>query len=262
MIIKCIEFPNREFATKCELHRALKKNKATLIDMKKTVKYSIPLKSVFKNQEGETVKGITIDKGSSLHVINTTKILDSHNDLHIDGIWNQSVKDEQGKIYFLADHDLGIGSVIAYPKDVNMSVKDFVWKDLGFDFEGNTQALVFKIDNDNIRHKEVRHIIETKQDIQHSVRMAYIKIDLAINSDDSDFKEEKIIWDKFIPEVANKEVADELSFMWVVSEAKIHREGSMVLLGSNHATPMINAKIEIEEKNIESDNSFYYGLFV
>lgn len=255
-MIKSVEFPNREFKTQKELFIALKKHKEIIIASKKAVKYSASTKALIPNIESQgTTKDIEVKENHSLHVINTTKLLDSHNDLHVDGLWSKSLKEQKGKIYFLADHNMSVGSVIAYPKDVNMRLLTTPWKDLGFDFEGETQALVFEVDKSNIRHKEALHIIENKVDIEHSIRMSYVKMELAINSDDEDFKAEKAVWDKFYPQVANKEEADERGHMWIVKEARIHEEGSMVLRGSNHATPMINSKDaeEIEETKEETE---------
>ena len=76
--------------------------------------------------------------------------------------------------------------------------------------------------------------------------MRYVKVDLAINSESEWDKDEKALWDKYYPVVANKEVADERGYMWIVSEAKII-EGSAVVMGSNSATPTIS----IESKEIK-----------
>lgn len=73
----------------------------------------------------------------------------------------------------------------------------------------------------------------------HSVGMRYVKLDLAMNSESKWDEEEKKIWDKYYPIVANKEVADERGYFWVVTEAKII-EGSAVPIGSNQATPTLN----------------------
>ena len=242
-MIKSIEFPNRTFATKRELFRALQKHKGIIIAGKKTVKYSAPTKAAIDVAQIDIAsKDIEVKEGNSLHVINTTKILDSHNDVHLDGIWAKSVKEQRGKTYFLVNHEMGVGKVIADPKDVGMRTMTVSFKDLGFDFPGETQALVFDVNKDKIRHAEAKHIIENKIDIEHSIRMSYVKIELAINSEDEDFKSEKAVWNKFIDQVANKEDAEEQGFMWVVKEAKIEGEGSMVLKGSNSVTPMLNSK--------------------
>ena len=250
MKYKSIDLPGQEFDTKEELFKVLKAEKELIIGLKKATKTSLPVKAVYLDESNEVVKGITIKEGESVHVINTTGVLDSHNDLHVKGIWTKSVKEQKGKVFFLADHDMSISSVIAHPKDVNMSVKNMEWKDLGFKFEGTTDALVFGVEAKNIRHKEAAYIIENKVDIQHSVRMSYVKVELAINSDDKDFAEEKAVWNKYLPDVVNKEDAEEQGFMWIVKEAKIEKEGSMVLLGSNSATPMLNSKNEEKAANL------------
>lgn len=263
-MIKSIDFPNRTFANKQELFIALKKHKNLIIDCKKAVKFSTSTKAntSLLEKTGDTSKEIHVKENHSLHVINTTKVLDSHNDLHLDGLWSKSVKEQRDKTYFLVNHTMGVGSVIAYPKDVSMRTITVSFKDLGFDFEGNTQALVFEIDQKNVRHEEAKHIIENKIAIEHSIRMSYIKIDLAINSDDKEFKAEKEAWDKFYPLVANKDVADERGHMWLIKEAAIEGEGSMVLGGSNHVTPMINSKgdhdIDDEEEEIKEKGSKNY----
>jgi len=242
-MIKSIEFPNRTFETQTEKFKALVKHKELIVASKKAVKYSQSTKAIMPSIEsGNVSKDIAVKENHSLHVINTTKVLDSHNDLHVDGIWSKSVKEKRNKTYFLVNHEMGVGSVVAYPKDVEMKTITVSFKDLGFDFDGNTQALVFEVDKSNIRHKEAMHIIENKIDIEHSIRMSYKKVDLAINSDDEEFKAEKEVWDKYYPVVANKEAADEMGHMWIVKEAAIEGEGSMVLAGSNHVTPMINSK--------------------
>jgi hypothetical protein len=82
--------------------------------------------------------------------------------------------------------------------------------------------------------------------------MRYVKIDLAINSESEYDKEEKEIWDKYYQVVANKEVADERGFFWVVSEAKII-EGSAVVMGSNSATPTISVENKTEADTITSE---------
>jgi len=235
--IKAIEFPDKTFETKEELFSELKANKDKLIGIKKA--QILPSDSVEVSKAVEATKAITVKDGHSMHVINTTKYLDSHNDFHANGIWNKSVNDQQGKIYFVADHDLSIKSVIAFPTDVQMELKMINWSDLGADFEGKTQALVFSVDKESIQLEAAKSIIEKGVNIQHSVRMQYVKLDLAVNSDSDDLKEEKALWNSTIDDVANKAVAFDRGYFWVVSEAKIFKEGSMVLAGSNDVTPML-----------------------
>lgn len=256
MKYKSIDLPDRTFDTKNEMFKALVKHKEIIIASKKAVKFShsILTNTSLLEKSIDVSKEIAVKDNHSLHVINTTKVLDSHNDLHLNGLWSKSVKEKRNKTYFLVNHTMGVGSVIAYPKDVEMRTMTVSFKDLGFDYEGDTQALVFEVDKSNIRHEEAKHIIENKIDIEHSIRMSYIKIDLAINSDDKEFKAEKEAWDKYYPQVANKEDADERGHMWLIKEAAIEGEGSMVLGGSNHVTPMINAKETNDLGDDDDDN--------
>lgn len=245
-IIKAIEFPEKTFETKAELFSELKKYKDTLIGLKKAKSINSDGLKFSELKSLETVKDSDVEEGFINAVINTTKYLDSHNDLHLDGIWNQSVKQQQGKIYFVADHELSIKSIIAFPEDVEMLIKSIAWKDLGADYEGETEALIFKVAKDKIKLDSAVEIINEKRPIEHSVRMQYVKMDLAIDSTEKEFAEEKANFDNTIDQVANKARAIEQGFYWTVSEAKVFKEGSMVLSGSNDVTPMLLSKEEIE----------------
>ena len=76
---------------------------------------------------------------------------------------------------------------------------------------------------------------------EHSVGMRYVNLEMAVNSEEKYYAEEKAIWDKYISEVANKEEAEQRGYFWAVTEAKIV-EGSAVVKGSNYATPTISVK--------------------
>jgi hypothetical protein len=247
-MIKSVEFPDKSFSSKEELFAELKSNKDNLIDLKKSTKDSDSVSVKFLDSKDSSCKAIANEENFIYAVINTTKVLDSHSDVHIDGIWNKSITEQQGKVYYVSDHDLSLKSVIAFPKDVQMYVQEVSFKELGYNIDGNTQALIFKVSKDKIRLQEAKDIINEKIQIEHSIRMQYVKLALGINSDSEDYKEEKAIWDNYISVIANKEQAIELGYFWAVTEAKIYKEGSMVLAGSNSVTPLL-------QKNIEPDLS-------
>jgi len=223
-VIKAIEFPGKEFSSKAELFDHLCENVEKVISVKSAeLKNTDSVKFLPIQKDSETIKGIDVPEGFVYAVINTTKYMDSHNDVHLDGIWKKTVKDQQGKIFYVADHNLSVMSVISFPQDVKMIIQDIAWKDLGVD-------------------KNI--------DIDHSVRMQYIKYDLAMDSDQTDHKVFKKLWDKTIDSVANKEDAIKRGYFWAVSEARVFKEGSMVLAGSNDITPMLTS-----DKNIEPEDS-------
>jgi len=246
-MIKAIEFPNREFSTKAELFKHLHENHDKIVSVKSaSLKNTDSLKLLPIGNKVNSIKGVDVPEGSVMAVINTTKYMDSHNDVHLDGIWNKTVKDQQGKIFYIADHKLELTSIIAFPKDVHMSIQEIAWKDLGADYSGNTEALIFTVDTSNIELDQARKVIDKNIDIDHSVRMQYIKYDLAMNSDDAEHKEFKKLWDSTISSVANKKQAEEQGYFWAVKEARVFKEGSMVLAGSNDITPMLTSDKHIE----------------
>lgn len=248
-MIKAIEFPNRTFETKAELFAALKKDCDKLVEMKKaTVKHSDPI----ENSLTTAIKAARLQEGYIYPIINTTNYIDSHSDVHVDGIWNKSVQDQQGKVMYIINHQLEVGKVIAFGQDVEMRLETFNWSDLGKEYQGQTQALVFKTKLFDYSNEDAAKIIKAKMPVENSVRMQYVKIDMAINSDDPDYKNEKATWLKYIDRIANKGRAIEQGYFWAVTEAKIYKEGSMVLAGSNDATPILYPKSEIDYTEIDA----------
>jgi hypothetical protein len=240
------EFPNKEFATKDELFKALKENKSTLIAQKKMITKEADAMLHYvsvDNDKGEAVKAESINlsdvnKINAKLVINTTGILDSHGDVHIKGIWNKSAK-EQKNILLLQEHKMTFDHIIT--DNVNVSVNTMKWSDLGYNYKGDTDALTFNAEISKGRNPFMFEQYSKGYVKEHSVGMRYVKLELAINSDSKYDEEEKAVWDKYYSEIVNKEVADEQGYFWVVTEAKII-EGSAVVKGSNFATPTISVE--------------------
>jgi hypothetical protein len=240
-MIFCKEL-NQNFPDHASMYRALVANKAAIISLKKAaIKTTDPLGVRLHVDEAmKEAAGVSLSYGDYVYpVINTTNYLDSHNDLHIDGIWNKSVKEQQGKIYYIVNHDLALGKVISYPKEVEMMVKEITWKSLGKPYEGMTQALIFKSRLTEKSNRDAYLAFRDGEEIQQSVRMEHVNIDLAIDSDEKDLTREKAMYDKFLKVMVNPEVAKERGYFWIVSEAKIYKEGSAVLFGSNDATGVL-----------------------
>lgn len=240
-MIRCKEL-NRNFATQKELFAALKSHKREIIeakkaDIKKTDPVIFHLRPTDALKTESTVKEITY--GDYIYpVINTINWLDSHKDVHIWGIWDKSAKEQSGQTYYLVNHDLSIGQVISYPKEVEVMVKTMSWAQLGYDYPGDTQALIFKARLTEKSNQAAYQAIKAGEALQNSVRMQYVSLDLAVNATDEDFKEEKRVWDKYSPYVVNRDALKD-GYFWAVKEAKIFKEGSAVLFGSNEATPIM-----------------------
>ena len=252
-MIHCREL-NKDFDSKSEMFKALLSSKDNIIKLKKAA----ILKSSEKGHlagvlNTNTIKGLDVEEGYFYAVINTTKYIDSHLDVHLDSIWTKSLKENKNNLLYVSDHSLKIADVIAWSEDVEAFTQSIEWKSLGKDFEGETTALIYKIKKDSIQNIEAKDAIESKRPIQNSVRMQYVKIELAVNSTDKEYQLEKKAWNNNIDLVANKDVAEEVGYMWLVEEAKIIKEGSMVLFGSNDATPIIYESEESKSQSTSKD---------
>lgn len=250
-MIKVLEFPNKEFQTKEELFKALIDNKKELVSIKKSatknadaVSFGYLDTSIKIDTNKEDVQG-QMQNPESLNVkvvINTTNFLDSHGDVHVNGIWNKSVKDNVSFLH-LQEHEREFDKVIT--DSAKGYVQSMQWKKLGLPYEGKTEALIFESTIDKKRNEFMLNQYANGWVKNHSVGMRYVQIELAINTEAEYDKEEKALWDEFYPVIANKETADERGYFWVVKEAKII-EGSAVVMGSNSATPTLENKEEIE----------------
>lgn len=240
MSVFCKEL-KENFTTKQEMYSALKEKAQDIIAIKRgTEKRSDP---VCLQMRGDATKAIGQEQvgiGSTVYaIINTTNYYDSHGDVHIDGIWNVSVKDQRNKLYYIINHELEIGKVISFPKDTEAYVQPATWTELGLDYTGKTEALIYKVLLTEATNKDALYAIAQRAPIQNSVRMQYIAMTLCIDDSSDDFKQEKANFDKYIDRIANKQDAIEAGYFWAITEAKIYKEGSAVLFGSNDATPVL-----------------------
>lgn len=258
MTIKAIEFPSKEFSTKEEMFSMLKANEDKLISLKKA--------EIFKSSEKSALSFINLDiekatesikanfevkEGFIYPVISTTNYMDSHGDVHFGGCFSKTVKEQQGQVYYALDHELRWNSILAWQKDVKMFVTPLDWALVGKNFDGKTEALVFEIDEKKITKNEVLTAIKSHSNkFENSIRMQYVKLRLAADTNQKDMAENKALFDARINQIGNKEVAIERGYFWAVDELKIHKEGSLVIAGgSNDATSIIT----LEADNITSE---------
>lgn len=248
MIFKCIELPEKEFATKDEMFLALKANETKIIGLKMAHVYKSCEKAQisFLNLDvaklSETSKAdFEIKSGYIYPVISTTNYMDSHKDVHFVNCFNKTIKDQQGKVYFALDHELKWNSILSWPKDVRMFKSMLDWALVGKSYDGQTEGLIFEISKDKITRKDVLDAIESKAtEFELSIRMNYEKMRLGINSENKDLAENKAYYDSRYKEIANKEQVDKDGYFWGVEELRINKEGSLVVAGgSNDATRII-----------------------
>lgn len=264
-MIYCKEL-NKSFDNKQGLFKALKLCKKDIISGKKSEIYKScekdPKIAVKANKldiskvEGAT-KGLFSDKDYHYIAVNTTKILDSHGDLHVNGIWNKTAKEQNRKNALVDTHEMSLKTTIARRKDVEMFVADIPFSMIGKEYEGNTEALIYKVHKEDVR-EEYKEFLEDGSDIEASVRMQYVTIELAMNSEDDEDYKEKQNFDNNINQISNKNDFEDINYFWVIKEAKNIGESSLVLQGSNHATGVINEPsndTQEEKEAVKTDTS-------
>lgn len=266
-MIYCKEL-NKEFATKKEMFSALVENKDIIIAQKKAVKKEVDCSVIVPpvivwdkdskavKEEGGIIDPLNLDMLKVVVIINTTNYLDNHNDVHIPGIWNKTLK-ENKMIMHVQEHEMDFDKIISDGDKLKAYTKNYTWSELGYPFEGTTEGLTFESAIERKRNEFMLNQYANGWVKNHSVGMYYVKLDFAINDEDSPNEFEA--WNKYYPQIANKEAADERGYFWYVLEAKVI-EGSAVPLGSNPATPTISVdnkepQEESTPKIIESEES-------
>lgn len=216
------------------------KNKATLIAQKKATMKQADGVAVSMIQSELITKEPEYD-GSVIQVkavINTTNLMDSHNDVHFPGLWTKSLG-ENRMIMHLQEHSMKFDKIISDGTDLIAHAETYTWEQLGYKYPGSTQALVFDSTIKAERNSFMMNQYKKGNVKNHSVGMQYVKLLLAVN--DPQYGVEFEAWEKYYPMIANKEAADAEGFFWAVTEAKVI-EGSAVPLGSNFATPTLEIK--------------------
>lgn len=252
---KTFSYGEKKFNTQKELFNYLTENKSFLIAEKKVNK-TITDAVVNTIQVEETTKSTNVAdvKGNELNVklvLNTTNVMDSHSDVHIDGIWNKTLQ-EQKNLYLLQEHQMKFESVIT--DKVKASVSELNWLEVGVNALGKTQALIFDATIQKDRNPFMFGQYAKGYVKNHSVGMVYQKLELAINDNSSEFKAEKAVWDKYINNIVNKSQAEEQGYFWAIKEAKLI-EGSAVLVGSNQITPTLSVSEKSEPEQSTQQNN-------
>lgn len=243
-MIYCKEL-NKEFSSNKELFKELRLNKGLIISEKKSKIY----KSIEKGQSTltimsdklqTTVKGMVFNDDYYYFVVNSSNILDSHLDMHCKGNWEKTKKDQQGKVYLVFDHTLKRSEIIAMKEDVELITADIPFSLLKKDYEGDAYCLIYKIRKDKIVNDEARDWLIKGYSFEASVRMQYVNILGCFNSNSPEDAKEKENFDKYYPEIRNKEDFEDIKYFWVVKEAKNVQESSLVMFGSNSATGLVD----------------------
>lgn len=245
-----------DFTEKTALFAWLKANKRLLIAEKKSqLKFadSVCFQNISIATDGLIEKAtanpelLNLAEFNVKVVINTTSIRDSHKDVHIPGLWKKSLQESRG-MYHVQEHKMQFDKIIS--DRVIPITKVVTWKELGYDYEGTTEALIFDSTIEKERNLYMAEQYAKGRVKNHSVGMRYVNMFLAMNSEYKGDVEEKAVWDKYIGIIANRQEVEDDGYFYAVTEAKVI-EGSAVPMGSNFATPTIS----IGEKTLAPDEA-------
>jgi len=248
-MIKIKHFDNQEDQIKWMVE-----NQSVLIDQKKSECKEADAFSFISfavDEKGERLKAEEVIPADATVlkvrcIINTTGLMDSHEDVHIPGIWKKSLS--ESKIFYLCqEHDLSFKGIIT--EEIKAYTKKYTWKELGLDLDGETEALVFDSTIEKDRNEYMFSQYQKGYVRNHSVRMRYIKQYFCVNSDA--YPDQLENWNKYFKYVANREDAEAKNYFWAITEAKII-EGSAVVKGSNWVTPTLDIT-ESKEEAVEND---------
>lgn len=250
------------FSDLAKKHEWLVANKLKLIDQKKAaIKFAdaVFAHMLILDKNEIIIKAEAVPKDATkitvVSVINTTKLFDSHGDVHIDGLWSKSLK-ENKQNYLVKEHAFNFDGIIS--DNVKASTQDMAWKDLGYDYQGKTQALVYTSEIDATDKTGMFERYKVNKVPQHSVGMRYVKLQLAV--DNKRYPDEQKAWKDYYDQIANKSEVDAAGYFWAVTEAK-NIEGSAVLRGSNYVTPTISVQESKDEPGKSTqDEPFYKTL--
>ena len=241
-----------KFESKKELFTWLKDNEDDNIafkkaSFKKADSFDTPISVLNKDFAPlKTAKASSDDNSVKVRVIiNTTYLKDSHDDVHIDGIWKKSLK-ENKRIKHLQEHEMKFDKIISDKADLKAFTKTYEWRELGYDVDGKTQALVFDSVVKEERNPTMYKEYKQENVDNHSVGMQYVNIKMAFDSDEEGDEKWKEEYDKHIDKIANKEAVKKQGYFYAVYEAKAI-EGSAVINGSNPITPTYSTSKTDEE---------------
>lgn len=245
-MIKSVDLPGTIFNDYKELIKEVKKNKDIIIAEKKAQIYksidkglAVSVNQEYINKQVQQTKSIELDSNYYYFVVNSSNFLDSHNDLHIEGNWEKSAKEQKGKCFFIFDHVLKRDEIIAMKEDIEMFTATIPFKALGKDFEGDTYCLIYKIAKNKIVNKQAKEWLDSGYSFECSVRMQYMDIELATNPEFDEDEKSNEFYNKYYSSIVNKNDFDKIPYFWIIKQAKNVLESSWVMFGSNGATGLI-----------------------
>lgn len=242
-----------DYSSQKDMFCYLRENADKLIAQKKSLPTTSDdlefgyMKSISKEFVGTKSVHTGLDDKEELPVeiiANVSGWCDSHMDVMIKDSWKKSINDLGASgtklIYHLKNHgtdyqyttDSVIGrNASLYAKDLDLSM---------FNIQSDVkkaQALMMSSIVCKRYDEKAFYLYQDGEIKQHSIGLQYTKIYLCMDSTEPEDAMYKEYWDKYYPQVINKEKVDSKGFFWAVVECRI-LEVSAVLFGSNELTPV------------------------
>lgn len=261
-----------DFSSQKYLFDYLIKHEAEIVDLKKSeikqadsVDFNYTERSeTFKSAVGVSRANDTETEINRTIVGNTYLWMDSHDDVHLENIFSNSIKQKTAaRINHLHDHKNQLDARIG--KFSKVYEPNLAWTDLGVNRPGETQALLADSAIKSALNKKIFGMYKADEIDQHSVGMRYITVDLALNDPNS--PKQYALWSSILPKMGNPERATKKGYFWAVKEAALS-EISAVLNGSNEITQTLpgpekstqNKTEPPADRSTEVKSDYFYQL--
>src|SRR4051812_21699275 len=228
-----------QYSTKAEAFAYLRSNEKTIIAQKK----SMPVKSDIlewgclpvhlKQTIKEDGSALAPDEIEVNVIANLSGWCDSYQDVMIKDNWNKTISDKS-ITYHLKNHDYETDSIVGKNPELYNKNFDLSYFTIESDVK-KAQALMQRSIVPKEYDSKTYYLYRDGQIKQHSIGLRYITILLCFDSELEEDKEYKKNWDKYYPNVINKEKVDGHGYFFAVTESKI-MEVSAVLFGANENT--------------------------
>lgn len=239
-----------EFKTKTEAFAYLKTNEKSLIKQKT----SLPIKSdIYEygclpvnakqtiKEDGDVLGPNEIEVNA---IANLSGWCDSYFDVMIKDSWKKTILDK-AIVYHLKNHKYSTDDIVGKDPELYTKLFDLAYFGITSDVT-KAQALMMRSIVTKEYDEKTYFLYRDNQIKQHSIGLRYVIIKLCLDSPEDEDKQYKENWDKYYPQVINKEKVDGRGYFWAVVEAKI-LENSCVLFGANENTGVFSTSKEEEQ---------------
>lgn len=179
---------------------------------------------------------------------------DSHMDVLLRGSAKKTISDKgasnQKLVYHLKDHKHSSEGVVGRDVEVYTEEIDLSQFNISLDIK-KAEALIGESIVPKKYDPKIFDLYSDKEMKQHSIGMQYVKIFLCINSEEPEDTQYKDAWDKYYPQVINKNKVDKKGYFWAVTEYKLY-EYSAVLWGASELTPTQSTQPKKDESYDEN----------